>query len=97
MYEISLIIIGIYSIKIVSTNIYGDTKPLNISIFSKSRNSNFFGPTFLVSGAIAPFFITLVARGLTTYPSTDVSTTFPDSIFKVMPKGLTTGPKFMCD
>jgi len=53
-----------------------------------------FGP-LLGSRWLLPLFqYSLVACDLTT---SDVSTTFPASFFTVMPKGLTTGPKSMCD
>jgi len=73
--------------KSVSTNIYGGTKPQIL----KSQNYN-FGVNFGIRGLLPVFQYSLVAWGLTTSPSTNVSTTFPASFFTLMPKGLTTGP-----
>ena len=58
----------------------------------------FFWGTFSVSGGYYPLFETpLWHGGLTTSLSPNVSTTFPDSFFMVMPKGLTIGPKSRLD
>jgi len=59
------------------------------------ENSKIFWTPLLgvLFGLRGYFQISLVAWGLTTDLSPDVSTTFPASFFTVMPKGLTTGSK----
>ena len=89
-------------IKIVSTNIYGGTMSKNFEIFqnfSKFWNfSKFFlDSLFWALGLLPTFGNSFVTWGLTTFPSSDVSISFPDAFFTVMPKGLTSGPKSRTD
>jgi len=86
-----------YEIKIVSTNIYGGTMPHNFEIYKILFFGPLFGVIFGLWGLTPAFWNSFVAWGLTTSPSPDVSTTFPDSFFMVIPKGLTKDPKSRLD
>ena len=61
-----------------------------------SKRGQFLG-SILGSGGYYHLLKLSCGFGLNYIISPDVSTTFPASFFTVMPKGLTTGPKSMCD
>ena len=85
------------------TNIYGGTTPQNIYLFQTFESLNiskillgppFLGGSVLGSWGSCPFFNTLCGLGLNYIRRFDYLSCF---LFTVMPKGLTTGPKSMCD